>query len=306
MERVRRVLIVMQDIQPGALSAGVAAGLAAIGLLLALVRVKSVRQTTLIYPWVWTIISLTAVAGVEIVAGVVGWPARSRGLEAFRFIASVSTFCPAMALLGAKRPQDQVWQFSVVSLWAVLALPAVQVLALGQSTFHVPGIQCWFMLILLTVSTANSIPTRFGLSAALVLVSQWGLLGDKLPIWSAPTGTGIRLASLICVLLAIGLAAARLPPRRSTAEGLDRAWVDFRDTFGMLWAMRVAERVNAAASHSGWNVSLSRNGFHSNTRNGQPLAAHDAAAVSKVFRALLRRFVSKQWIAERLATRTEE
>ena len=39
------------------------------------------------------------------------------------FAAAMIVFCPAMALLGAKRPQDKPWQLIVLSLWGILALP---------------------------------------------------------------------------------------------------------------------------------------------------------------------------------------
>lgn len=303
---------VVQGIQQGTIHAGLAAGLATVGLLLLLLRVKSIRQTTVVHAWMWTIICLVTVASVEVYVGLTNLPRSSASMQALRFIASVSTFCPAMALLGAKRPQDQVWQFAVFSLWGVLSLPALQVIILGQTEFYVSGIQSWFMVILLVVGTVNSLPTRYGLAAMLMLLSQWGLLGKYLPLWYAPSETGIRLASLVGAVLAIGFVVIRLPRRSSPANGLNRVWIDFRDTFGVLWAMRIADRVNATALDSGWKVVLSWNGFHfgeskAGDKVSEPyLDSQEAVAVGKVFRALLRRFVSRQWILERLPRGTQE
>ena len=295
----------MPDLRPGVLSAGLSAGVAFAGCLLLLAKLSSVRRTTLVYPWLWTMVSLVTVAGVEIMAGLALWPHGSVRLEAYRYIATMSTFCPGIALLGAKRPQDTVWQSVVFSLWVILALPGVQTILLQHSALRIPGIESWFMLILLIVTAANSIPTRFWPSVILVLVSQWLLLGEYLPVGTPPSGTAFRLAGLCSGLLAIGLVAARFPKYRASANELDRLWTDFRNTYGMLWALRVSERINAAATHSGWNVSLTWNGFEFaeltvDASSAAPIpAAADTAAVSKTFRALLRRFVSKQWIAER-------
>ena len=49
-----------------------------------------------------------------------------------RFAAAVLSFAPTMALLGAKRPQNGAWQFVVITLWAILALPAFEVLLRGR------------------------------------------------------------------------------------------------------------------------------------------------------------------------------
>jgi hypothetical protein len=92
--------------------------------------------------------------------------------------------------------------------------------------------------------------------------------------------------------------------RRTTAsDGYDRLWIDFRDAFGLLWALRVQERVNAAAAMYGWPFMLVWSGFVE-TESGQPIAAFSPEtekALRQNLKGLLRRFVSPEWIGERLA-----
>ena len=100
------------------------------------------------------------------------------------------------------------------------------------------------------------------------------------------------------------MAVAWLVSRRETAAAnrYDRLWLDFRDSLGMLWALRVQERINAAARQHGWNLELAWSGFRSGAGDAQLTAIDRAieAGLRTTFRGLLRRFVSGSWIGERL------
>ena len=88
-----------------------------------------------------------------------------------------------------------------------------------------------------------------------------------------------------------------LPRRRGARQPLDRLWLDFRDLVGTLWALRVAERINTASAQCGWSARL---GWHGWTLDGPP-----PAAMERSLRMLLRRFVSPQWIDQRLRPSAE-
>src|SRR4051794_207498 len=104
--------------------------LTATGLLFLWLQRRAVAGTTLTAPWWWSVVSLLALALAEFVTAF--WKSDSDpSAAALRFIAATSTFCPLMALLGAKRPQDRGWQFIVFSLWVVLALPGLEWLLFG-------------------------------------------------------------------------------------------------------------------------------------------------------------------------------
>jgi hypothetical protein len=90
--------------------------------------------------------------------------------------------------------------------------------------------------------------------------------------------------------------------RSGTDSDYERAWLDFRDTFGLFWALRVQERVNAAAKQFDWDVELGWRGFR-RASNGAKLTEMDdniEPALRSTFKGLLRRFVSHEWINERL------
>jgi hypothetical protein len=83
-----------------------------------------------------------------------------------------------------------------------------------------------------------------------------------------------------------------VPRRRKARTPLDRVWLDFRDLLGTMWALRVLERINAASSQNGWGARL--------TWRRWIVSQAPPEALQRSLRMLLRRFVSEQWIDERL------
>ena len=77
-------------------------------------------------------------------------------------------------------------------------------------------------------------------------------------------------------------------------QEMDEVWCDFRDMYGSLWALRVSERVNVAGRAAEMEVSLGWHGIQ-----GVPPGA-DSTALDRHLKSLLRRFVSREWIARRL------
>jgi len=277
-------------------------GLAALGLSLLGWRRGLLAGTTLLAPWCWIVVALVFVAAVEVAAGLASirdpvW------VGPFRLVAAVSTFCPIVSLLGAKRPQDRVWQLIVLALWGILALPAAEVLLLRPGTqLQIEGARSWFLLLLLVVCTVNGLPTRFGLSAALYGLAQIFLLAGQLPLlrWSADTWSAqLGLVLLVAALL---LVAIGFPPSRPVRQPSDRPWVDFRDMFGALWGLRMMERVNHASETCNWNIKLWWRGFRVDVsdRGTGEMAPEAVEQLQKTMNSLLRRFVSREWIAARL------
>jgi len=266
---------------------------------------RNFATTTLVAPWRWALVSLLALAGCEILlAWVVDQP-QPRWADHLRFLAAATTFCPTMALLGAKRPQDRAWQFIVASLWVVVALPAAQslVYAPGRS-LDLDATWRWFLLLLIVLGAANGLPTRFWPSWLLVASAQGVLFVDQLPL-GLPAFGPIRVPIALGLLtIAAALASFGLPRAAHNNSAFDRQWRDFRDAFGTLWALRIAERFNAAASMYGWSVRLHWSGL---VRDGDaellevPGKRHveDEATLQQVWHSLVLRFVSPEWLAAR-------
>jgi hypothetical protein len=253
------------------------------------------RGSTLVGPWAWTLVAL----GGAILAALLPGDA---AYDAARFAALMGIFCPAMSLLGAKRPQDTAWHFIVASLWGILALPALEGLVLrpGQP-LAIIDFRAWFLVVLIGLNVLIYLPTRQSLAAILVGLGQVLLCWPFLPWSEAPHAPWRLLAAAGCGLAA-GWWSARSP--RVTGHGFDRVWLDFRDTFGTLWGARVLERVNAAAVMYDWPFRLGWSGFFSASdyQRMAEIPPEYVADLRQTMVNLLRRFVAPHWIAERLGT----
>lgn len=306
--------------------------LAALGLFALLW--PAVRDSTLRYAWGWTGLTLAAVLGTEwLVAGAQSAP-DADWLIPTRYMAAVFLFCPMMSVLGSKRPHDQAWQWIVLSLWGILVLPAMEWFAVRRgATMEIHGVRGWFLVLLILMTGLHAIGTRGSLIGLLVAVAQFLMLQEHLPnVVSKLAVAGIgRQPTSLTQLLAIGLletalvVAFRLFKRPPSGQGLNRVWCDFRDQFGTLWALRIMERVNAAASAGGWRTRLEWNGFstaaaedregpiaattpnHPTVERKEPVAesyaesnaasvvSAEALACQQALWNLLRRFVTVEW-----------
>jgi hypothetical protein len=273
--------------------------LLAIAALLLAWRMPRLRGTTLLGPWFWAMIGLLVLVAAEL------WlwdDGRNEHAASVRFLAACGTFCPLISLLGAKRPQHTAWHFVVAALWAVLALPSLEAMFLhrGQS-LEIHAMRGWFLWVLIGLEAVNLLPTRFWNSTLLFTASQVLLFANQLPWIEAPPNVPKETIGCLGVLLAILVASLNVP-RRSALHPYDKLWLDFRDSFGALWAMRAAERINAAAQLNDWPIRLGWNGFQS-SQNGnslENLSKNLEPAIQQALVNLLRRFVSSEWISQRL------
>lgn len=306
-------------------NAGATAGLLLIsGSLVVAVLLRAGRRAagaTLSAPLLWGAFSVLAVCGVELTALATGKEHAANWLPSARFIAAAATLCPAIALLGAKRPQSRAWQFIVLTLLGILAQPAINALLFRYGDpVSLHAARRWFMAALLLMGVVNYLPTRFALSAGLVGASQVLLLWGFLP-FTEPSADSLHDSQRVCLALTL-CAAACLPPLfgwprpRAGTTAWDRLWIDFRNAYGIVWALRVEERVNTPLAATS-SVRLGWNGFESATPEIASAQAGAAQAIEKsesvtqtesdeeiaarpALVALLRRFVSKEWIAARL------
>lgn len=282
-------------------SAGVGAIIVGLGLAILIGLAMVLRRlagSTLLGPWCWAVIAVLAISGTEL------WLALSQPpgstADAWRFVAATSIFCPLMSLLGAKRPQDQAWHFIVLTLWGMLALPAAEALLLrpGQP-LAIIDFRAWFLLALIGLGLLVMLPTRRWLATLLMAGGETIFFWAFLPGVQSASSPWHVVGGLMLFVLALLVTLRQLP--RQT-RGYDRLWLDFRDAFGSLWGARVLERVNATAVLYDWSIRLGWNGFH---RADDPMAqaeipAEITADLKQTLVNLLRRFVSQQWIDDRL------
>jgi hypothetical protein len=123
-----------------------------------------------------------------------------------------------------------------------------------------------------------------------------------LPLTGATQSDGLSLWGLGLLAAALVVAAEIGRHGRPRGDPLDRLWIDFRNQYGVVWGLRVAERVNASAKMNGWDVSLGWHGFATNGGNSvEVIPTEVRAGIEAALRTLLRRFVSGEWIDRRLA-----
>jgi hypothetical protein len=297
MARFATVLSGIEDLPTAGSPAAALAGLLCLaGLCIQLLARRKLLGTTLLAPWVWSVVALLAVAGAEIAVGLVDSlpPNWRMGL---RYAAAMATFTPTMALLGAKRPQDRGWQFIVLSLWAILALPSFEWLLFGEIQELHPA-RLFFLLILVGVGAFNGIATRRWLSNFFYAAGQGALIAPFLSTTVASLPSALAPALGLALIVVSFALPVRVRTPDANATGLDRVWLDFRDAFGLVWSLRVAERMNTSAAMYSWPVQLGWRGFRD--RESASGGVVVPAAVAESLRTLLRRFVSAEWIDARI------
>jgi len=210
--------------------------------------------------------------------------------------------CPAIAVLGARRPGTLVWTwFVLVPLLLVLGWPALTAwdsrLQVAPLDIEKPAIVAYGLVLIM--GTGNYFRTRFSLSAVCLLVALVLLI---VPFSSAaPVPFADRDGSRIwaTLSLAAAFATAFLSGRRTAVAvtPLHRVWIDFRDSFGIVWAKRAMDRINVAAENEHWPVRLELDGFHPLNHTGSRTPRTDVEEhIEHTMRWLLRRFVDSEWI----------
>ena len=194
----------------------------------------------------------------------------------------------------------------VATFWLVLALPAFEVwLTRPGQSIEAAAARSMLLLVLLGVSLGNLAPTTHRFAGIAIVFGQWLLIAP----WISYAGYDLPAADYwgrtICLA---GLLAALLRPRREYpgASEFDRVWLAYRDLFGGLWALRIAERFNAYlaerpkadGSEDSAQVTLRLGGL--TTLDGQPAPAEAASDEDWLaFNNLLRRFVCDDWVHAR-------
>ena len=244
--------------------------------------------TTLAAPIVWTMLSCV----------LLGWVAYSSfateevGSSSLRFLAFASTFCPVMAVLGAKRPQHLAWQWVVLSLWLVLGWPAAQaILAGGGLELFI----AWklFIVGLITVGLLNYLPTRHWLATLLVSAGQVALFAEFL--WADSDSSSMLLLGSACFLSA-GLVVlwSSLKAEVITDNPLAQLdefgekWLHFRNAYGAFWALRILGRVNETAGLRKWPLHLEWQGYRCE-EEGEP-TPEQMRELEQCWETLMRRF----------------
>ena len=277
---------------------GAALAVALAGLLMrCLVRV---RRTTLNAPCLWTLTAVALITASALTGKLAGSSNSVILIEVLRFAAAATTFCPLMAVLGAKRPQHLGWQWVVVTMWIVLVWPAAQA-ALRPAGMRIELFFAWkaFLVGLIALGLLNYIPTKFWLSAVLVSVGQTLLFADFLWVDNPIPAEWQWIAALACFCAATLIATAQREGAANTHNSVDhnlaafdRQWRDFRDAYGAFWALRILDRINHTSELRDWSVRLTWTGFAAVEQEKDPHPnSTQLAEIQQTMATLLRRFL---------------
>jgi hypothetical protein len=227
------------------------------------------------------------------------------------FLAAVTALVPPIAVLGARRPTSRVWTwFVLVPLVLVFTWPVLPDLTVGArpTAFNLETPVVVGYGLVLVMGAGNYL----GLShTASSLLWMAGLLLAVLPLCPATKNEMIDAWSGrmwgTWLLVAAGWIADRQVARCPLAEGphaqFDRAWSDFRELFGIVWAKRIQERFNDDAHRRGLSLRLGFQGLEAASEKKPPdhLDATSRALAESSLRWLLQKFVDPEWIDKRFA-----
>jgi hypothetical protein len=265
---------------------------------------RFVKSTTLVAPLIWLGISCCGLSLANYLGAIPN--------DSIAYCAGCCTLLPAMAVLGAKRPQDQAWQCIVFALGVVLLLPVAEVWLINQAwNLRDERIRIWFLVILIVVQWTNWCITRQFLAVTTYTAGQVLLLWSIMP-WNTES-KGLVSLPTACWFITLGLLVAWWIERRALRShrpqstnlptwlhDYHRQWIDFRSWYGVVWGLRVQERINEVARLQQWPFELNWSGFVMRTETTDDLAKYQPA-VEQIWQNVLRRFVSQAWMDVRKA-----
>lgn len=259
---------------------------------------RLVRHSTLVGPWRWSWLPL----GIWMLASCAGAFGATSGESHGTYLAAVAALCPAIAVLGARRPTCRAWPwFVLLPMLCVLGWPAVwnalRPGVLRPLQLEAPQVMMYGLVLLM--GWGNYLGTRFS-PAAVLLAAALGMVVAMLSPWP-PTWCGplahVRCAAACVAAAAVHIGLQRWPAPGVATEPFTKVWRDFADPYGMVWSRRLLDRVNFLAEQQQWPGRLTIDGFDWTG----PLDAESSQRVAHALRWLLRRFVDEEWLDARLA-----
>lgn len=154
----------------------------------------------------------------------------------WNYVTLTMTGCVGVAILGARRPGAEVWNFVVFSLLAVLLLPIAQ----NGGNAPTSSVALGFLAVILGMGILNYLPTRCALPTLLIAI------GCALVLFKVNERPDIALC-LVSAGLWLGWWIMRHGPEATIA--INRRWLNFRDQFGVVWGQRAREQFIRAAEN---------------------------------------------------------
>jgi hypothetical protein len=267
------------------------------------------RGSTAVPAAIWAV---CAACAVSIDAGLhaAGWVMNPPRAASLRLCVTALLVCPAMSLLGAKRPQHGIWQVIVASLAVVLILPA------ASAEFVRPGsppavhilVRC-FLALLAAIGWMNAVGTGRRVPATLVTAGGLILMRGFLPGMETERSSDSPWldASAAWLLGGGGMLAVMYRQRHQGSSRvlhgeIEQPYLSLRETLGLAWTLRIAERFNGLAESRGWPCRLRSDGLET---DGDSLDRSWHGNAIRTFESIMRRFVSHDWLARHRGDETQ-
>ncbi len=216
------------------------------------------------------------------------------------YLAATLLLAPLIDILGARNPGHRAWPWFVVCpMVLVLQWPVISHLMSEQATtqFELPIPAMIGFLLVLVMGAGNYFGTG---NTGTCFFGAIGIVLFVFPVtpWFSWPGNGLLLGSSVCLTISALLAEGRIKSDEQSA-GHIRLWLDFRDTYGLVWARRVMDRINQFGDREEWDVVMTLDGFQS-TVDDTPLNAKTHHRPIEILRWVLRRFASDEFLNQHL------
>jgi len=219
---------------------------------------------------------------------------------------AVALLLPPIAVLGARRPIHRVWPlFVLLPLLLVFLWPVLSALARTRipPAWSIESPLFVGYLVVLVMGAGNylglrqTIPALFWITTILLLVGP--LCPLTASIFVSPERSRL-FATLTLAASGWGAVLQSRSPVPESSPAIHRMWLRFRDTFGLVWAMRVMERFNETARLKKWPLYLGLEGIGPVNLPSPPESEPvlDQAVLHEAessLRWLLEKFVDEAW-----------
>ena len=184
----------------------------------------------------------------------------------------------------------------------VLEWPAISLMVTSEIeeplVLQAPAVVGLFLVLLM--GAGNYLGTRFTLAVILFALAEvcFVLSVCELRPESVSPDT-LRVVGCVPLLLSIFAVLYAFSTWRCSKLGIERVWADFRDSFGVVWSRRVAERFNLMAKRDKLEVRIQNDGIIINGDSGCSESTIEQSREEQILRWILKRFVDEPWLNHR-------
>lgn len=211
----------------------------------------------------------------------------------FTYLSTLASLAALLSVLNARTPGAGVWALLMAMLVVVFLIPWLEEpgrfrQAQGLRLLRLDAPWTIFFILVAGTGVTNYLPTRYG-PAALILGLGYALeyLSLTRPDWSSDARAAAWSGFSWSLAAAVWTAYLRAGRVRG-GDPLSSTWLWFRDHWGVVWGLRIAERFNKSAELSRWSCRL---GWFGTVGASEEEAASVPEQAVPTFQGLIRRFV---------------